>query len=356
MTSSRVRDSHCLRTALCLLACVACSRPQAGPHAGFDGIAKALERGDAPKTTSVLVMRGDAVLYEQYFNGATSATLHNTRSATKSLTALAVGIALDRHVLPGLDAPAFAYLADLAPFAGAGPLKDAITLEDLLTMSSALDCNDDDDNSPGNEEKMYPQQVWARFAVDIPVRGDYQRDATGRGPFHYCTAGVFLLGQIVQRAAKQPIDQFMATYLFAPLGITKWEFPRSPTGEVMTGGGLVLSSRDLATLARLVRDAGKAGTTQVVPAAFMRAATTVHRDAFPGQDYGYLFWHRVYKASCASADGWFMGGNGGNAIIAFPSLDAVVVITRTNYNTKGMHQQTIKLVEEQILPALACAK
>jgi len=56
---------------------------------------------DAPKITSVLVMRGDAIAYEQYFNGATAATLHNTRSATKSLTALAVGIAIDRHALPG---------------------------------------------------------------------------------------------------------------------------------------------------------------------------------------------------------------------------------------------------------------
>jgi CubicO group peptidase (beta-lactamase class C family) len=347
-----IRDSR-PRIALCLLLWVACSRP----GAAFEGIAKAIERGDAPKTTSVLVMRGDAILYEQYFNGATAATRHNTRSATKSLTALAVGIALDRHLLPGLDAPAFAYLADLAPFEGAGPLKDAITIEDLLTMSSALDCNDDDEKSPGNEESMYPRQVWARFAVDIPVRADYQRDASGRGPFHYCTAGVFLLGQIVQRAAKQPIDQFMATYLFAPLGITTWEFARSPTGEVMTGGGLLLSSRDLAALARLVRDGGKAGSTQVLPAAFVRAATTVHRsNAFPGQDYGYLFWHRVYRASCASADGWFMGGNGGNAIVVLPALDAVVVITRTNYNTRGMHQQTTKLIEEQILPALACAK
>lgn len=232
-------------------------------------------------------MRGDAIVYERYFDGATAATLHDTRSATKSLTALAIGMS-------------------------------------------------------------------ARWAVDIPVRADYQRDATGRGPFHYCTAGTFLLGQIVQRAANQPVDQFMATHLFAPLGIPRWEFARSPAGEPMTGGGLRRSSRDLATLARLVRDGGKAGAPQVVPAAFVRDATTVHRRAFPGQDYGYLFWHRVYQAPCARAEGWFMGGNGGNAIVILPALDAVVVITRTHYNQRGMHQQTTKLIEDEILPALAC--
>src|SRR5262249_43681199 len=154
-----------LRSAWLLILCLACGarRP------GFDGIARAIERGVAPKTTSVLVMRGDAIVYERYFDGATAATLHNTRSATKPLTALAIGIAIERGALPGVDAPAFAYLADLQPFAAAGPLKDAITIADLLTMSSALDCNDDDERSPGNEENMYPRPVWARWAVDIPV-------------------------------------------------------------------------------------------------------------------------------------------------------------------------------------------
>jgi CubicO group peptidase (beta-lactamase class C family) len=342
-----------MRFALWILLCAACGGSSSRPAAGFDGIAPAIERGEAPKTTSVLVMRGDAILYEHYFDGATAATLHDTRSATKSLTALSVGIAVDHHVLPGLDAPAFAYLADLG---ASGSFKDAITIEDLLTMSSALDCDDNDDKSPGNEENMYPQSSWTQWAVHLPTRADYQRDATGRGPWHYCTAGTFLLGQILQRAAKQPVDQFMVANLFTPLGITKWEFSRSPTGEVMTGGGLRLSTRDLATLAKLVRDGGKINGTQVVPSAFVRAATTAHRHAFPDQDYGYLFWHRVYKTPCGTQEGWLMSGNGGNHVVVLPALDAIVVVTRSRYNTHGMHQETVKLMEDHVLPQLACAK
>ena len=332
------------------LACASSS----GARSRYGGIAGALARGDAPKTTSILVMRGGAVEYEQYFGEATPETLHNTRSATKSLTALAVGIALGRQALPGLDAPAFAYLADLKPIAYDGPLKESITLEDLLTMSSALDCDDNDGKSPGNEENMYPLPVWTRWAVDVPVRGDYQRDATGRGPFHYCTAGTLLLGQILQRAARQPVDQFMGEHLFRPLGIERWEFARSPAGEAMTGGGLGLRTRDLASLAELVRAGGKWGNAQIIPRDFVSAALTVHRNAFPGQDYGYLFWHRTYATPCGSFSGWFMGGNGGNAILIFADLQSVVIVTRTNYSTKGMHQQTTRVLEEQILPALAC--
>jgi CubicO group peptidase (beta-lactamase class C family) len=338
-----------------LVALVACSSSSSpASPAKYAGIAQALARGDAPKTTSVLVMRGGNIEYEQYFNGATAATLHDTRSAMKSVTSLAIGAAIDRKVLPGVTAPAFAYLADLKPFAHDGPLEQAITLEDLLTMSSALDCDDNDNASPGNEENMYPKKVWARWAADLGVRADYQRDATGRGPWHYCTAGTFLLGQILQRAAKQPVDKVIAETLFAPMGITEWEFPHSDAGEVMTGGGLRLKTRDLAALGWMIRSGGSYNGKQILSPAYIRAALTRHRVTPFSPGYGYLFWENSYQAPCGTFTGWAMSGNGGNAVIVFAELDAVVVVTRTNYATKGMHQQTAKLVGEQILPDLAC--
>lgn len=299
-------------------------------------------------------MRGDAITYEGYFDGATAETLHDPRSVGKSITALAVGIAIERKHLPGVSAPAFSYLADLRPFAHAGPQKDAITIDDLLTMSSALDCDDNTESSPGNEELMYPKRAWARWAVDLPIAAGWRRDDTGRGPFRYCTAGSFLLGQIVQRAAKVPIDAFIAEHLFAPLGIERWQFGKSPSGEVMTGGSLRLTTRALAALGWLVRSDGAWRGRQVVPAAWIRASLTAHRPAFGGESYGYQFWHRTYRHRCGETPAWRMSGNGGNSVVIFADLDAVVVVTRTRYATRGMHEETHALIERQILPALAC--
>jgi hypothetical protein len=76
--------------------------------------------------------------------------------------------------------PIFDVFDELEPVAHDSSLKRRITVEDLLTMSSALDCNDNDMASPGNEEHMYTLNDWA---VDLPVKADYQRDASGRGPF-----------------------------------------------------------------------------------------------------------------------------------------------------------------------------
>jgi CubicO group peptidase (beta-lactamase class C family) len=311
-------------------------------------------KGEFPKLTSVLVLEDGKTTYEGYFGGTDAETLQDTRSATKSVTSLAAGIAVAEGKIRSVSSPAFAFLADLKPFAHDGERKSAITVEDLLTMSSALDCDDNDDQSPGNEENMYPKQVWARWAVDLPVKANYARDAAGRGPFAYCTAGVFLLGQIIQRAGGMRIDRYVEEKLFKPLGIARWQWPTSPSGEVMTGGGLRLRSRDLAAIARMLLHGGKWQGKQVVPESWVNAALAVHRKANESQDYGYLFWRRDYSTRCGRFSGWYMAGNGGNAILVFKDLNAAVVVTRANYNTRGMHQQTVRLLEEYVLPDLGC--
>ena len=91
-----------------------------------------------------------------------------------------------------------------------------------------------------------------------------------------------------------------------------------------------------------------------MPEAWIRGALAVHRHAFGDMDYGYLFWHRDYASRCGKTSGWFMSGNGGNAVVVLPELGAVVVVTRENYNTRGMHQQTTRLIEEHVLPAFPC--
>lgn len=308
-----------------------------------------------PNTTSILVLKDGKLVFERYFGEGGPEVLNDTRSAMKSVTALAVGAALADGTLQSVDELAFPRLADRAPFAHDGPLKQQITLADFLTMSSALDCNDWDEASPGNEEYMYPLDDWSRWAVDIPVRSDYQRDASGRGPFSYCTAGVFLLGQILQRAAGDPVDSYISRTLLDPLGIAKWEWPRSPVGEVMTGGGLRLRSRDIAKLGLLVSSGGSWRDQQPIPADWMDEVLTIRRTVDAEQGYGYLFWHRVYRSPCGPLAGWYMSGNGGNAVVYVPDQALVAVVTRRHYNQRGMHQQTVGLLEDHVFAALTCS-
>jgi len=312
---------------LALLAMNAFAEPSANDVAAEDRAA--LEA--LPGATSVLLQRGGRVLVELYAHGADAATLHDTRSVGKSVTALLVAAAVQDGLLLTRDTPVFAAFADQQPIAHDGPGKQAITVEDLLTMSSALDCDDNQDASPGNEENMYPQPRWLRWAVDLPMR-----TVPGDSPWAYCTAGSFLLGQVLERRVPGGLEAYAKRRLFEPLGIGPWQWHHSPSGETMSGGGLRLRTRDWAALMQMLARQGR----PVLAPAQVEALLSVKRTTPFGMDYGELFWRRDYTLACGRFSAWMMSGNGGNHVLMLPVLDAVVVLTRTHYNQRGMHQQS----------------
>ena len=320
----------------------------------LETLTPAVVAAEFPDTTSVLVFKGDRLVFERYFGAGGINVLNNTRSVTKTLTALIVGQALSDGALRSGDQPAFELLGDLAPFRNDGPLKRGITLMDLLTMSSALDCNDFDERNVGNEENMYPLTNWTRWVVDLPVKSDYVRNASGRGPFAYCTGGTLLLGQIVQRAVRKPLDQYFDERLFRPLGIRERQWSRSPSGEFMSGGGLSLRSRDLLKLGIVVTGSGNWRGVQLVPEPWVRRMQTLTNLVDDRQSYGMLYWQRQYTSPCGPINSWAMSGNGGNAVVSVPLKSMVVVVTRTRYSQKGMHEETARLLEKHVFAALKC--
>jgi CubicO group peptidase (beta-lactamase class C family) len=265
-----------------------------------------------------------------------------------------VGRAVGEGALRSSEQQAFELLPDLAPFQHDGETKRGITLMDLLTMSSALDCNDFDAKNIGNEENMYPLANWSRWAVDLPVKPDYRRSPGGRGPFSYCTGGTLLLGQIVQRAARMPLDRYVDERLLRPMGIREREWSRSPSGEFMSGGGLRLRSRDLLKLGVLLAGHGNWNGSQLVPEAWVKRMQTVSNVVDDDRSYGMLLWQRQYASPCGTVNGWYMSGNGGNVVLSVPLKSLVAVVTRTHYNRRGMHDQTTKLLEKHVLAALSC--
>src|SRR5580765_2036717 len=139
--------------------------------AGFDGLVDALAARAFRRITSVLVTGGSGVLFEWNAEEMSPSTRHNTRSVTKTITAMLVGIAIDLGHIESVESR----ISDFVPM-GRGvrnpdPRKDAITVEDFLTMSSLLECDDNNPYSSGNEERMYVTEDWTRFAVGLPVKG-----------------------------------------------------------------------------------------------------------------------------------------------------------------------------------------
>jgi CubicO group peptidase (beta-lactamase class C family) len=238
-----------------------------------------------------------------------------------------VGLAIEHGVVPGVDARLEELLGEPAP---------PVTARELLTMSSCLDCDDWDDSSPGNEELMYPQEDWLGFALGLPLR-------ESRG-FSYCTAGVVALGIGLERALGEPLSDFAQRELFAPLGIERAEWPRTPRGETSTAGGLELTSRSLLRLGELYLHDGE----EVVPREWVAESIRPHARIDDATEYGYLWWLKEYGGERT----FFMTGMGGNRVHVFPGLELVAVITTENFGRRDAHALSDRLLETEILPAL----
>jgi CubicO group peptidase (beta-lactamase class C family) len=317
----------------------------------------AIRAGTFSQITSVIVARRGQIIHEQYFDTGGSEALRNTRSVTKTVTAMLVGAAISRGRLPGVEEPVMQWFKEKAPFANPDPRKEAITIEDFLTMSSLLECDDQNQFSRGNEERMYLIEDWVRFTLDLPIKGfppwtPKPADSPYGRAFSYCTAGVTTVGALLERATRQSLDEFAHETLLGPLGIKGVRWPHAPTGFAQGGGGLEMRSRDLLALGEMMRNKGRRDGKQVLPADWVEAMMTprAHVDDSRG-DYGYLTWLPTLKAAGETFAAAGMYGNGGNKVLVVPTLEMTIVVTATNFGVRNAGGLSERLVTEYILPS-----
>lgn len=320
-------------------------------------LSEAISSGQYGQVTSLWIEQDGALIYEGYFNGAGPDTLHNMRSAGKTVTGLLLGIAIDAGLIAGVDTKAASFFDDLRPFENSDPRKENITLEDLLTMSGPLECDDWNSFSRGNEERMYLVEDWSAFFFNLPIKNrpswEIPDDDGGFGRiFTYCTAGAQLLGEIVERAAGETAAEFASRRLFDPIGITgaKWNYASS--GQAHLGGGLELTAADWASVARLAVNRGRVGTEQVVSSAWLDASMADHVQIDDTTRYGYLWWRPRYEVDGKTYAANAMSGSGGNRVYVLPEFRTTVVLTKSDFRDSEAHEKSDRLFADEIAARL----
>jgi CubicO group peptidase (beta-lactamase class C family) len=302
--------------------------------------------------TSVVVLKEGKILIEEYFNHATRNTLHDVRSVGKSFASTMTGIAIAEGHLNS-EGQTLREFYNLKDFSNYSPLKENTSIKDLLTMSSPFDGNDDNSNSPGNEENMYPTSDWVKFTLHLPID-----TANTDGHWHYFTAGVVLLGDILHKSVPGGLEKYADTKLFKPLGISNYKWQYTPQQVANTAGGIQMNSLDFAKYAQLYKNGGIWKGKQVLPKAWIEKTFTKHK-VIPGRNneyYGYLFWNYTYHVNGRDYETFYCAGNGGNHIYIFKDLPIVVVVTASAYNRGYAHPQVHALMQDYILPAVINAK
>jgi CubicO group peptidase (beta-lactamase class C family) len=296
---------------------------------------EAIRGGEYPGVDGLVVIRNDRVIAEGYFNGFGRESVHNVRSASKSITSALVGIAVDQGHL-ALEDLISQYIPEFESYANMDDLKRSIRVLDLLTMQSGIDCDDMDPSARGNEEAMYQTRDWTQYMLDLPMAGP--PGTLGR----YCSGGVDLLGNIVATATGVPLDDFAAASLFAPLGI----YELTAAG----GGGMRLRPRDSAKIGGLFLRQGLWNGVRVLTDTWVQASLQ-NVTSINMTPYGYLWWKNIFPMADGALEGFSAIGNGGNLIFVVPTAQLVVVFSGSNYNHREV-SPPFSIVERWILPAL----
>ncbi|WP_145146737.1 serine hydrolase [Paenibacillus xylanexedens] len=255
-------------------------------------------------------------------------------SISKSFTCMAVGLALEEGLIH-LDATLDDYFTyNHVPTAQHNlPSPRELKLRDLLRMSSGHD-------SPplwADERASLTEKDWAKHYMSLPL------DRMPGEQFTYSSGDTFMISAMLQAATGQTVKDYLTPRLFEPLGIHDVEWETSPLGVTLGCAGLWISNEELSRFGQLLLQEGLWEGTQLVPADWIRQATSQQiettGDGDWGKGYGYQFWmcsHDAYRA-----DGAY-----GQLCIILPSREAVICINSEEENMQGI----LNAVWDKVLP------
>lgn len=251
---------------------------------------------------SLLVWRSDALVAEAWWRPYAPQRRHMMHSATKSFLSAAVGLAVAEGRF-ALSDKVLSFFPDKAGAYG-GPKLEAMTVEHLLTHTGG--------QVQGTSGAIWRsiKTSWIDEFLKIPV---IYKPGTF---FRYSSGASFMLSAILSRTTGQKAHDYIKPRLLEPLGVTDLTWDVGPEDINPGGNGISARTGDLLKLAILHLQGGRWNGEQLLPEAWVRAATRPQL----GNPYGYHWW--VGPGGAFYAYGMF-----GQFAVVFPELDAAVAIT-----------------------------
>ena len=276
-------------------------------------------------------------------------TLHILHSVSKSIMSTLTGLAIRDGFIPGENESVLSFFPEHAGWVASG--KEEISLKHLMTMSSGLEWNEWDVPATDfqNNDAMRYQRAADPSAYFFGKDLIHEPGST----FYYNTAGFQMMGESIRRATGMNLGDYAGQVLFTPLGIDRFEWPQYEHGSVYIVGDILLRPRDMAKFGQLVLQSGLWNGQPIVPADWLDRATgeyiSVRDKGYKGfEGYGFHWWRKTFRVGATSIPAICADGLAGQAIMVFPSLDMVVVVTSGNYDQAEREHD---LVSNYVLPS-----
>ncbi len=339
---------------------------EASIEAGIEEI----RRGTYGNIHSLLIFRRGRLVSESYFPGEDEDnhrgniglvlhnrdTLHDVRSVSKTVVALALLLAHEQGYIRSLDQPIFDYFPEYAQrHAHSG--KERITIRHALTMTAGLDWNEDVPFS-------HPDSSLAQLG-DAPDPIDFvlgRRLVAPPGSIFTYNGGLTqLLAAIIHRSTGRNVEEFTREHLFSPLGIQRYEWAKRRDGEPDADSGLRLRSRDMARIGLLLANGGEWGDRRILSSRLVEEAVSeqvniplqVEAAALGDrQGYGYQLWRFSFLEGEERIELIELSGNGGQKVYIDEANRLMVVITAGDYDRRGLPKYPFDIYADIVLPAV----
>jgi CubicO group peptidase (beta-lactamase class C family) len=268
------------------------------------------------ETLAFLVVHGDRVVYERYYDGATRSSRQTSFSVAKSFLSTLVGIAIDEKRIGSIDDRVTTYLPELA---GRDRRFEEITLRDLLTMSSGIRYWDTDLPWP------WADDTYTYYGVDLRDAA-LNRTRIERPPgneWHYNNYNPLLLGLLLERATGMSVSEYMSTKLWQPLGAeadATWSLDSDRSAFEKLESGINATAADYARFGLLFLHQGEWNGARIVSKEWVRAATAADTTTDPAAFYQYFWWVDLERPGR-----YYALGDHGQYVYVAPDADTVVV-------------------------------
>jgi CubicO group peptidase (beta-lactamase class C family) len=286
---------------------------------GAGDLDKILEAND---TIAFLVISGDTIRYERYYQGHTPSSLSQAFSMSKSFTSALIGMAIEDGLIAGVGQPITDFVPELAAHG-----FDAVTINNLLNMMSGTDYVEND--NPFGEHVIF------NFTPDL--ENEILQIRMERPPgelYRYKTGDNALLGLAMDRAlGEETITGYTQRQLWTPLGMEDrgvWTIDHEGDGLEKTWCCLAASAHDFAKLGRLYLNGGAWDGEQLLSADWIAQSTQtgqVPEDRWP-EDYKAIgWWNYGYQWWMGSKDAgdYFALGKDGQFLYVNPAEDVIIV-------------------------------
>jgi CubicO group peptidase (beta-lactamase class C family) len=277
--------------------------------------------GHPRRTRALLVIRRGQTLAERYAPGYSAQSRFIGWSMSKSVMSALVGVLVAQQRL-ALEA-----MAPVPEWSDPGDSRHAITLDQLLHMSSGMEFDEDYDNPLSDVVWMlYGTGDGAAFAAGKPLA------ASPGATFHYASGTTEILSRMVAGTAGEPYPRFAERVLFAPLGMTGALIEPDAAGTPMGACCVWATARDWARFGLLYLHEGLWQGRRILPAEWVDYSRTPAPAAKAAQ-YGAHFWLKVPppyriepgRPQLLPVDAYHAVGHGGQFVTVIPSRALVVV-------------------------------